>query len=282
MEYALQLHHVSKELNDFQLQDVSFALPVGTIMGLIGENGAGKTTMMKLILDLLKRDEGTITVLGYPAERFSKEKNEAIGVVMDECNFAETLNRDEIGRMMEYIYQQWDKERFAQLSERFGLPKKRTIKEYSRGMKMKLSIAVALSHQAKLLLLDEATSGLDPIVREEILDLLLEFIQDEQCAVLLSSHIVSDLEKICDYITYIHGGQLLFTEEKDALREKYGIIRCNQAEKEKIPQEAVIRIRQNKFGNELLVWQEKLLPGQQSERASIEDIMLFYGRGGEK
>lgn len=278
-EYALELKNVSKQYDTFQLKQISLPLPKGCIMGLIGENGAGKSTTIKLILNLIERDSGSISVLGQPAEVFSREKNEAIGVVMDESSFPENLNRIEINRVLKLIYQNWQEKKFLELCQRLQLPEKKTVKEYSRGMKMKLSIAVALSHQAKLLILDEATSGLDPVVREEILDLFLEFIQDEECSILMSSHIVSDLEKVCDYLTYLHQGQVIFTESKDELLDHYAILKCSKEALQELDNSAIIRVRYHQFGVEAMVNRNLVPEKHVMDSVSIEDVMLFYSRG---
>jgi len=278
MSNLLQLESVNKEFEQFKLQNITFTLPAGTIMGLIGENGAGKTTIMKLILGLQQKDSGQIKILGYALEELPLSEKAKIGLVLDEFPYSETFNCREVGMIMSKIYQNWDNKVFENFCTRFDLSDKKVLKTYSKGMKMKLQLAVALSHQAKLLILDEATSGLDPVAREEILDLLLEFIQDEQCSVLMSSHIISDLEKVCDYITYIHQGKIVFSEEKDLLCEEYGIVRGNKNMTAELPVEAVVGVRQHQFGEEALVWRAKLPQGFSVEPASIEDVMIYYNR----
>lgn len=278
MSNLLQLTGVSKEFEQFKLQDIDFSLPAGTIMGLIGENGAGKTTIIKLILGLQQKDGGQISVLGYAPENLPLTEKARIGLVLDDFPFPETFNSREVEMIMRNIYPNWDEKVFLDLCTRFALPSKKALKTYSKGMKMKLQLAVALSHQAKLLILDEATSGLDPVAREEILDLLLEFIQDESCSVLMSSHIISDLEKVCDYITYIHQGKIIFSEEKDFLREEYGVLRGAKNMTAELPADAVIGIRQHQFGEEALVWRAKMPHGAALEPASLEDIMIYYNK----
>lgn len=276
MEYALKLENVTKEYKDFTLDNISISLPKGCIMGFIGENGAGKSTTIKLILDLINRDAGTITILGKDNKNEIQSIKENIGVVMDEPCFPENLNAEEINKIMKRIYKTWDENKFASFLGKFSIPQGKSIKDYSRGMKMKLSIAVSLSHDTKILIMDEATSGLDPIVREEILDIFLDFIQDESHSIFISSHIISDLEKICDYITFIHNGKIIFSESKDDLLEDYGILKCSEDELNKLNRDIIKGIRKNKFGIEALVLKNKVKGNYIIDKAGIEDIMIFY------
>ncbi|WP_313162933.1 ABC transporter ATP-binding protein [Sedimentibacter sp.] len=276
MEYALQLINVTKQYKDFKLDNINIKLPQGCIMGFVGENGAGKSTTIKLILDLINRDRGQITVLGKDNKIDFNSIKENIGVVMDESSFPDNLNSREINKFMKRIYKTWDEDKFFKLLKQFSIAEDKSIKDYSRGMKMKFSIAVSLSHDSKILIMDEATSGLDPIVREEILDIFLEFIQEESNSIFISSHIISDLEKICDYITFIHKGKIVFSEPKDELLEKYGILKCSEKELEKIDVSDVKGIRKNKFGVEALVFKNKVKGSYVIDKANIEDIMLFH------
>ncbi len=275
MEYALKLENVTKEYKDFKLDHINIALPKGCIMGFIGENGAGKTTAIKLILDLINRDSGTITILGKDNKSEIDSIKENIGVVLDESSFPENLNAAEINHILKKIYKTWDENKFYNFLNKFSILLDKGIKDYSRGMKMKLSIAVSLSHDSEILILDEATSGLDPIVREEILDTFLEFIQDESNSIFVSSHIISDLEKICDYITFIHKGKIVFSEAKDNLLDNYGILKCSAEEFENIDKSIVKGVRRNKFGIEALVLKNKISGNFLIDKASIEDIMIF-------
>ena len=276
---ALELQGLTKHYKDFTLGPLDLTLPGGTICGLIGENGAGKSTTIKLLLDLIKRDGGEIEVLGVPAETFSAERNAAIGVVMDECSIPDMFHVKQVDAVMRDIYANWDSETFFQLISRFGLPLKSKIKTYSRGMKMKLSIAVALSHNAQLLILDEATSGLDPVVRDEILEMFQEFMQDEAHAILMASHITSDLEKICDYITYIHQGHIELSMEKDRLLEEYGVFKGSEEQLKALPADAVLRVCRNSFGVEALVKRSGIRTDCQLEQPTLEGIMLFFNKG---
>ena len=218
MTNAIELKHIEKSFGEFTLRDVSLSIPTGTICGLVGENGAGKSALIRILMGALRPDSGAAVTLGadVSAPDFLRVK-EDIGVVLDEGCFPESLTAPQVGKIMAATYRRWEPETFSAYCKCFALPEKTAFKDYSRGMKMKLTIAAALSHQAKLLVLDEATAGLDPIVRDEILDLFSEFTRDETHSVLISSHILSDLEKICDYVAFLHQGQLLFCEEKDAL-----------------------------------------------------------------
>ena len=278
MTNAIELSHIQKTFPQFALRDVSLAVPTGTICGLVGENGAGKSTTIKAILDLIKRDGGEITLFGEMDGAKDETLKEQIGVVFDENCFPDYLNRRDVNRMLKAIYRGWQEERFEKLCERFGLPEKQMIKEYSRGMKMKLSIAAAMSHQARLLILDEALSGLDPVVRAEILDMLREFVMDERHTVFLSSHITSDIEKIADYILLIHKGEILLYEDRDTLLEEYALIRCSAEEAAKLNPAIVVGVRRGRFDTEVLVRSREGLEANQHlvmDRASLEDILLY-------
>lgn len=278
MKNILEVKNVCKQYKDFALDHITFQLPMGCIMGFIGENGAGKSTTIKVIMDLVKKDSGTVTILGKDSETELKLVKEDIGVVMDECCFPDNLSIQNIKKVMKKIYKNWEEETFETYIKRFSLPEKKMIKDFSRGMKMKLSIATAISHQPKLLILDEATSGLDPMVREEILDVFLDFIQDENHSILISSHIISDLEKICDYITFIHRGKIVFTEEKDELLEKYAILKCSQEDIETVPEDAIKGTKKNKFGIEAMVERAKVNNNLMMEKTSLEEIMLYFSQ----
>ncbi len=279
MDTILQVKGLCKKYEDFALDHVSFTLPRGCIMGFIGENGAGKSTTMKAILNLIRRDEGDIQIFGKDNIQNELEVKEKIGVVFDTMNLPEMLWAQDVGKMMRSLYRQWDPAKYAQYLEQFELPAKKTIKDFSRGMKMKLAIAVALSHNAQLLLLDEATSGLDPIVRDEILDILLDFIQNDSRGVLFSSHITSDLEKIADYVTFIHKGRIFFSDPKDQLLEQYGILKCTEKELAALDRKVIKGVRRHQFGVEALVEKQRISSGYPVDKASIEDIMLFIARG---
>ncbi len=279
---ALKLSNVTKKYDGFILENINIELPQGCIMGFVGENGAGKSTTIKLILDLINRDSGSIEVLGMDNQKAGKEIRENIGVVLDESCFHENLTYVQISKVMKNIYKSWDENEFQEYIKRFSLDPKKTVKEYSRGMKMKLSIAVALAHHPKLLILDEATSGLDPVARDEILDVFYDFIQDEQHSIFISSHITSDLEKICDYITFIHNGQIVLSTTRDELSENFGILKCSEEELEKVDKSIITGIKRNKFGVEALVKKNGISDSFIVDKASIEDIMLFFVKGDKK
>ena len=279
--YALKVTGLQKEFKDFALQDVSLNLPQGTIMGLIGANGAGKTTLIKTILGLLYPDKGNIEILGTTLEAGGRELREHIGVVLDGFEAFSNMTAKEINLIMSHSMKTWDKTRFYGFLERFGLKDNKKTKDFSKGMRMKLSIAIALSHDSRILILDEATSGLDPVVRDEILELFQEFVENEEHSVLISSHILSDLEKICDYITFIHDGRVIVSESKDTLMETYTVVKCREEKISAFPKEAVKGIRRHAFGTEALVLAEAVPKGMVTDRASLEDIMLLMIKEGQ-
>lgn len=281
MEDAIVLRGVKKQYPDFEL-NVDFRLPTGTMMGLIGENGAGKSTTMKLILHMIHRDAGTIEVFGQDNIEQEQTIKQRIGIVMDENHFHESLKPIEIGRMMRGVYQQWDEAVYQRYLRTFDLPAQKAIKTFSRGMKMKLSIAVALSHRAELLLLDEPTSGLDPVARDEILEILQTFMEDERHSVLFSSHITSDLEKTADYITFLHKGQVVCSDEKDVLLARYGLLHCSRQAYENMDATAIVGARTHAFGVEVLVDLRRYKGKEATEPVNLETIMLFYTRGQQK
>lgn len=280
MENILEVRNLVKKFPGFTLDGINIELPQGTIMGFIGENGAGKTTAIKLILDLLSKDRGEIRILGREHTDMDSSLKEQIGVVFDECNLPENLTIGEIEKIMTSLFRMWNSQVFSGYITKFDLPMKKTIKDFSRGMKMKLSIAVALSHNPRLLILDEATSRLDPIMRDELLDVFLEFIQDESHSIFISSQIISDFEKVCDYIAFIHQGKMIFVESKETLREKYGILKCSLAELHEISPDTVIGVRTNSFGVEALVYKDQIPGRMLVDNASIEEIMLYYTKKG--
>lgn len=279
---SIEVSGLNKKYNYFCLDNISFELKNGSIMGFIGENGAGKTTTLKALLQIIKKDSGRISVLGADHEdaQWEVDIKSQIGVVFDECHFHESLNTTAIGSFMPRIYKSWDSSLYETYLKRFQIPKKKLIKEYSRGTKMKLSIAIALSHAPKLLLLDEATSGLDPVVRNEVLDVFLDFIQDETHSILMSSHITTDLERICDYITYISCGKIVLSESKDELIDNYGILKCTKDQFPNIQKEDIVGFHESNFGYEVLVSSrkkaEQTYSGYTLDPATLEDIMLFH------
>ncbi len=281
--YALKLTNITKKYDDFILDNVSFNVPKGNIVGLIGENGAGKSTTLNSILDIIERDSGNVFILDSEKNKISNATREKIGVVFDGNNFPEDLTPQKLNNVLKAIYSNWEEQKFYELLEKFSLPKNKKIKKFSKGMKMKLSISVALSHKAQLLILDEATSGLDPVVRDDILDILLDFVQEENNSILMSSHITSDLEKIADYIIFIHKGKVIFEETKDNLIYNYGIMKCKLKEFNDIEKKDIIRYRKMDYGYEILIKNKKELekkyPNVIMDNIKIEDIMLMYVKG---
>lgn len=272
---ALEIRGLTKRRGDFALQGLDLTLPAGCIMGLIGENGAGKSTTIRLILNGLRRDGGTIAVYGKDNRAMTALDREDIGVVLDEVGLPEYLTAAQIGCMMAGIFTRWQPEVYRDYLRRLALPEDKPFKDFSRGMRMRLGLAAALSHQPKLLLLDEATSGLDPVVRDDILTILSDFTRDEEHAVLISSHIVSDLEKICDYIAFLHRGRLLLCEEKDRLTEEYGILRGTT---EGIEPAAVCGQRATPYGTEYLLRRSAVPAGIPLGQVNIEDLFVFMAK----
>lgn len=274
---ALELRGLTKQYRDFTLAPLELTLPSGCIMGLIGENGAGKSTTIKLILDMVRRDGGTVTILGRDNRESYPLAKEDLGVVLDEAGFSGCLSAPEVGKILSGIYRNWDAAEFARLCARFALPEKKPLKEYSLGMRRKLSIAAALSHHARLLLLDEPTSGLDPVARDEVVGLFSEFTRDADHAVLISSHIVSDLEKICDYIAFLHRGRLVLCEEKDRIRELYGVLRCTREELDALPAAAVVGRRVNPYGAEAIVRRD-MVRGRELGAVDVEQLFILMAK----
>lgn len=263
----------------FKLDDVSFDLPCGCIMGLIGENGAGKSTTIKLLLDIIKRDAGTVKILGEEVNPLSDKIKNDIGVVLDEPCFPDSLSADNVGKIMAKTYDNWDSRKYYELLSRFDIEPQKKFKSLSKGMKIKLSIAVALSHNARLLILDEPTNGLDPVIRSEIIAIFNEFTRDPTKSVLISSHIVSDLEKICDYIAFMHKGKIILCAEKDRLLEWYGVIRCTADDLERINPEAIIGKRESPYGVEAVVERRAVPAEMEISPVGIEDLFVFIVKG---
>lgn len=276
---ALEIRDLSKRYDDFNLSHLNLTLPGGCILGLIGENGAGKSTTIKLILNMIHRDGGQISILGKDNVSQMQSLKEDIGVVLDEVGIPECLNRKQVNRIMALSFKNWDSDYFEALCVKLGVPNQKKFGEYSKGMKMKIGIAAAMSHHPKLLILDEATSGLDPVVRDDVLDLLNDFTRDEDHAVLISSHIVSDLEKICDYIAFMHQGRLVLCEEKDRLSELYGLIRCTKAQLDELDAGAVIGKRQSPYGVEAVVRRDALPADMEAGPVDLEELFVMMVRG---
>lgn len=285
MTNILTLENVNKkyEKSNFSIRNISFSLPEGSILGFIGENGSGKSTTMNCILNVLRKDSGKIEIFGKEMSDEDTDIRENIGVVYDSNNFPEHLTAEQLADIFEKIYSKWDNDCFEEYMQRFSLPKSQKIKTYSRGMSMKLAIAVALSHESKLLILDEATSGLDPIMRDEILDVLLEFVRQENHSILLSSHITSDLEKIADYIVFIHDGEIILNKTKDELIYEYGVIRCSENDFTCIATEDILSYMKKDYQIDVLVSDRKLMKKKYKnlivDNVSLDEMMLLMVRG---
>ena len=285
MANILELMGVSKKYSKtgFALKNISFALPYGSIMGYVGENGAGKTTTISCILNTLSKDSGTIELFGREMSDKDTSLREDIGVVYDGDNFPGYLNAEKLASVMRGLYTNWDDGLFQKQLADFKLNTKQKVKTYSRGMTMKLAIAVALAHHPKLLILDEATSGLDPVMREEILDVFLDFVQDEKRSILLSSHITSDLEKVSDYITFVHEGEIILTEKKDDLIYRYAVLRCKSGQFVKMDKADIVAYRKKEYQIDVLVRDKTMVQrkyqGIVVDNVSVDEITLLLVKG---
>ncbi len=279
-ENAIEINGVTKRYDGFTLDNMSFTVPKGSIMGFIGQNGAGKTTTIKILLNIIKADEGSVNLLGMDHIKNEYEIKERLSAVFDVLPFPEVLTAQQLNIVLSGIFSQWDSREYFDYLERFGLPVKKKLKDFSKGMKMKLQIAAALSHKAKLLIMDEATTGLDPVVRNEILDIFREYVESGENSILMSSHITSDIEKIADSVTFIDKGKLLLTGYKDDIIDSHGILRCATSDYKSIADEDIISIRKNDFGADILVHNReecrRKYSGAVIDKASLEEIMLFY------
>ncbi len=278
---AIEVTNLTKSYNNFTLYNVNFNVPMGSIVGLVGENGAGKSTTLKLIMNAVNPDSGSIKVLekDNKSNEFNDVKQD-IGIVLDEAYFPEVLNAKNINSVMKNTYNNWSEEIFFNYITKFNLDLTKKFKDYSRGMKMKLAIAVSLSHGAKLLILDEATSGLDPMIRQEILDVFNEFTRDDTHSILISSHILSDLEKICDYIAFLSRGKLILFEEKDAILEKYAVVKVSQSNFATLPNSAIVGKKKTAYGFDVLVKKNDVSSAFTFEKTTLEDVVLFMSAEG--
>ncbi len=279
-ENAIEIKKITKKYDGFTLDDLSFNVPKGSIMGFVGQNGAGKSTTINTILNIIKPDEGEIKIFGLDHIKDEIEIKKNISAVFDELPFHEELNAKQLNAVLGNIFPQWSKETFQSYLDKFALPSKKKFAKFSKGMKMKVQIAAALSHNAKLLIMDEATTGLDPVVRNEILDIFLEYLQDEDHSILMSSHITSDLEKIADSVTFIDKGKLLLTGYKDDILAVHGLIKCSKSDYAELDKNDIISARINDYSVEALVNdKEKCLKkysGAVIDPTTLEEIMLYY------
>ena len=275
---AIEIRGLEKHYPGFDLQ-LDLSLPRGCILGLVGENGAGKTTTIKALLGAIRPDAGSLSVLGQPVKEENAVLRERLGVVLDDPGYPECVTARQLGGIMAGVFRNWDKDSFTALLKQLAIPEDKAFKDLSRGMKMKLSIAVALSHGAELLILDEPTSGLDPVVRDEVVELFSEFTRDEKHAILISSHIVSDLEKLCDYIAFLHQGRLLLCEEKDRLLEEYGLVHLSRADFAALDSAAVIGSRRSPYGVSAVIRRDAVPVVLPVEPVSIEDLFVLMIKG---
>jgi ABC-2 type transport system ATP-binding protein len=277
---AIQIQNLSVRYDGFLLDDISFSVAKGSIMGFIGQNGAGKTTTIKAILNIIRREAGSIQLLGLDNIQKEREAKEQISAVFDEIPFQDQLNAAQLERILREVYSEWNHTVYETYLERLMIPTRKKIGDFSKGMKMKLQIAAALSHNAKLLIMDEATTGLDPVVRSECLDIFLEYLQAEDHSILMSSHITSDLEKVADSVTFIHNGKLLLTGYKDDVLAAHGVIKCKKSDYREISPEDIVSARVTDFGAEVMVKDRKACikkyAGLAMDATSLEEIMLFY------
>lgn len=273
---AVEVKGLTKKYEGFLLNDISFTLPYGCIMGLVGENGAGKSTTIKLLLGMASKDGGSIKILGKDISEVSKDD---IGVVFDECRFHEAFTAKDINSVLKNTFKRWNEKEFFDCLKKFDVPMDKKIREFSRGMKMKISIAAAICHDAKLLLLDEPTAALDPVVRDEILDLFYDFISDEKRSIIISSHIVSDLEKICDYIAFMHKGRMILCEEKDSLLSECRLAQMSEAEFESLDKSDIIGSRKTSFGITAVIKGKAAAKIKNTQQINLEDLFVYMIRG---
>ncbi len=283
MENIIEIKDLCKSYESFKLDSINLSIPKGSIVGLIGENGAGKSTLINLLLGYSQKDSGSIKIFSKDISSNHKKIKEDIGVVLDTCCFNEKFNAKDISGILSGIYENWDENLYYTYLKKLNIPMDKKLETFSKGMLSKLSIITAISHNPKLLILDEATLGLDPIVRNEVLDIFLEFIQNEENSILLSSHITTDLEKIADYIAFIKNGKLLFFQNKDTLIEDYGVLKIEKEQLPLIDKEDIIFKIENKYSVEILCKNKSFIKDKYKnftlDTTSLEEIMLFYLRG---
>ena len=270
---AIEAKGISKKYRKggFSLDDVSFTLPSGCVMGLVGRNGAGKTTLIRILLDMIPMDSGSFTLL---EEKDLVKAKDDVGAVFDEILLSESWKPGKIGLWAKDVWTNWDEELYISLLGKYDVPKDLRIQKLSKGQKMKLQLSMALAHHPKLLVLDEATSGLDPVVRDEVLDMINEFTRDEEHSVLISSHITGDLEKVCDYISFMKEGKLVFTEEKDRILEEYGVLKCTKEVLEGLDPEAIVQKKESVYGVEAVVKRDMIPQSMETLPATLEEIFV--------
>ena len=279
-ENAIEIRDLTVKYDGFTLDHINFDVAKGSIMGFIGQNGAGKTTTIKSLLNIIKRDEGSIKMLGLDNIKDEYAIKEQLSAVFDELPFDDQLNAKDLNFILRDVYREWDSNLYKGYLDRFGLPMKKKFGDFSKGMKMKLQIAAALSHNAKLLVMDEATTGLDPVVRNECLDIFLEYLQDENHSILMSSHITSDLEKVADSVTFINKGKILLTGYKDDVLDTHGVIKCKKSDYKEIEPADIVSARITDYGAEIMVSDKAMCRNKYSglalDNTTLEEIMLYY------
>ena len=286
MTNCIEVKGLVKQYSLFTLGPVDLTVPAGSIVGLIGENGAGKTTLLKCLLGINPPTAGEVRLLEREGGEYDREMRERIGVVLDECMFSDILRAADVGAILRKTYRNWDQDLYDRTLKRFDLPRNLYLKDFSRGMKMKLSLAAALAHHPSLLVLDEATSGLDPVVRDELLDELMAFTAEADHGILMSSHITTDLEKAADYIAYLHRGKLILFEEKDRLLEEYGRLVCAKAEAGAVDPAYIVGVRRGAYSTEALIRDRdafcRRYPRMTVDPVSLDEIMVFMERGEQR
>lgn len=285
MKYAVEIKKLKKNYQNFNLKIDNLNIPSGVVVGLIGENGAGKTTLIKLLLNAINKNDGEIKIFDKDLKHNEIQVKEDIGVVLDNSFFPETLNAKNIDTIMKDIYKRWDSKLFYKYLNDFKIKDNQILKAMSKGMRKKVEIATALSHHPKLLILDEATSGLDPIVRNEILDLFLNFIEDEEHTIILSTHITSDLEHIADYIVFIDKGEVVLEKQRDEIIDNYGILKCDTDQFNKIDKLDIVSFKKNKYNYEILIDDKEKCQKKYKDfiidKITLEDLMLLIIKGGK-
>ena len=282
MKNAIEIKGLTKSYSGFTLDRLDLTLPAGCIMGLIGENGAGKTTTLKMLMGITKPDGGSARVLDTDITGDMRCVKEDIGVVLDEPGLPANLTLEQVRKIMALSFENWNDARWRELTGKLALPQDKPYGDFSRGMKMKLGIAIAMSHEPKLLMLDEPTSGLDPVVRDEVVELFLDFAKEPEHSILISSHIVSDLEKLCDYIAFLHRGKLILCEEKDTLLNEYCLVRSSADGIDALEQSAVTGRRDTPYGSSAIVRRDAVPAGMEKGGMSIEELFVMMVKGAEK
>jgi ABC-2 type transport system ATP-binding protein len=281
MEYAIACSQLVKQYGRFSLELSDFHVQKGTVHGLVGANGSGKTTTLKLLLGLLRKDGGDCVVLGSENIGSENRLREQIGFMIEEASVPSLLNPKQLGRVLSHCYSGWDAVQFGNLLDAFHLDADKPYHKCSRGMKVKIQLAIALSHQASLLILDEPTSGLDPSARDEIVTMLSEYSRRSDRTILISSHITSDLEKLCDYVTFLEMGKIRFTQEKDTLLDEYRLVQTTHARLADFDRSAILGKRENAFNVELLMQRKHIPDFAQSQRCTLEDVIILLSKGGD-